>query len=447
MKLLKILSFALIFGISLSSCNNNAKEESEDSPQKVQISEKGMITKKDTINFYEEGTHLLTTKEGEKYILKSSVLDISEFEGEMSTINGEKESPTGGQKYPLVTVFSIDREIPEGEERQSIFNEEDYFFVGRLPTSWKREITESKVLTFFPEGEAPVISVETFPLASLEVKKEMKAAKKIANVTIGGRNAQRVLENGGKVIIYFEIEEKGKYVRFSFEPGSEPSEQRLTFYEMMSDLEWSVKQKKVEPESGRVHCGGVARKRCPSGFRCELTSMDADATGICVSGTTSPSEVSGILSEEVFFGDADEELQEEEEDEEEKGIEESETETIDAEGLEGFVPNFNKYETYNNKIHHFNFKIPNSWWWRGVGSQEEVLSRIEVSDEEVDDHNAFVFIDVVSGSVSSIFEQSGSVYRISIPRDDDTHYEVHGKNEYKEQMRNIAHSIELAEEE
>jgi hypothetical protein len=95
--------------------------------------------------------------------------------------------------------------------------------------------------------------------------------------------------------------------------------------------------------------GGVAKKLCPSGFRCELSSFEDNATGICVDASMPPQDISGFLVE------ARREILRQEARDDESAREDSEefvTVTIQIAG-----PNTDA------NVFSYSFAIPSSWWW------------------------------------------------------------------------------------
>ncbi len=437
MRLFRFL-LALLFLIPLSACVQTASEENplqSPTPQTSTIVQEGIITPKE-ITIFENGTHFLTTDEETEFLLKSSIIDLSRFEDERVVVTGETETKQENE-MPVITVFAVDLVGPPAESRQSQFNEPEFGFSMELPGNWQRNVAEPEgvpVLQYFPEDQAPVITVDkldTQSPAGLAAQQEMTSG---ISITVSGRQGWRLLVPGGGIDVFVRLREEGLIIVFHFIPGQNPEAQQATFYEMLGDLEWidlksASGSPSPSPTSGKtIYCGGIAKKLCPSGYRCEFSNLEDDATGICVDSSLPPSDISAALATSPSPTTT-------------TNTEESSPSPLPTSSTsEDVLPG---WKEYTNERLSYSFSVPVSWWWRHVTpSTGSALSRLEIAPTEVTAENRIATIEVFPGSRSKTTETAAlGIITISQPRDLETYFEISGDAQYAAQIRNIAASI------
>lgn len=416
--------FALVFTGCVSEKNN--ENETVQQKKEVQaVQEEGVVSPLEVIE-NELGTHLLVTRSGKKYILRSQIVDLSDFEDFLVTITGEM---TEEQNEKVITVFAVDVKQSRPELRQSVFTESDFGISFTLPGNWQRLEVSKEKLEYFPEGSAPVITVERIPMRTKEGVSAQEIMVTGTSVLVSGKNARRIVKNGGEVDIFVMLPEKSNILVFSLTPQGSPSEERSIFYSLLSEISWTSAETEILSEEISdymvgVRCGGVAKLLCPSGYRCELESITPDSTGVCVDASLAPSVVTKILSRSP------------------------ETTDSDKPSLTPFsVP---KEETptgwlrYNRDSFAFSFAIPRSWWWRGVSGDGEVLARTEIGPEEIASDNWAITIEILPKSLSDARQEIHTdTILFLLPRDDKTHFVISGKIEYAEITKDVASSLSL----
>lgn len=434
-----LLVFAGCFG---SPANTGNEVPSSLEAKVTTIVEQGIITPKE-ITIFENGTHFLTSKAGKKYLLKSSIVDLSKFLNKQVSVTGETTEVTATE-LPVITVFAVDLMESPAEQRQSIFTESDFFFSARLPGNWQRVINagnEKLLLEYHPENEPPAITVELLSSQSPEgVKAQAKMMSGIS-VTIGGKQGWRLLASGGETSVFVPLREKRKIVIFHNTPGKNPENERTVFYEMLTSLTWIEPDPASPSPSATVSpgvtgvCGGSARKLCPDGFRCELTSSEEFATGVCVDASIPPSDISDVLSQQATAGTSEIGTM--------LNVSASPTTTT---GAATPIPTRlldASWKEYRNERFSYSFQVPVSWWWKHIIPEEgPLLSRIEIAPAEVTNENRIASIEIFPGTRSTESETiAQGIISISKPRDDKTYFEISGKAEYANQIRNIANAI------
>lgn len=413
-----LLMFCLAF--LLSSCSIVWQESEEEVPTAVEQEEKfvelsGILSSK-PLTIMESSTHSIKA-EGKDYYLRSTMVDLSDYVGEVVTLSGELEGEEAG--LPVVVVTDIEREKPKIEDTISDFYEDA--LIVSLPGDWNRT-TEEGVLFYAPEGEDAVITVEQAGRESelgLAWRENMLQGTEIQ---VAGKKGVRILKTNGNIEIYVRDEEKDALFFFLFTPQDDRDAEKGVFYEMLQSLQWVVEEEDLSSDNAEsTVCGGVAKKRCPSGFRCEFLSLEEGAEGICVDASLSPSEVEAIVAEEIVEAPAEEV-------------------TTNGNAYDG------KMADYENRHFAYRYAIPSAWHWRHVGAVEEALSRVEIATEEVTDANVLVTIEIMKGKIlQKKAIKEGEVYTITLPRDDTSHFEVSGPLDTREEIEAIANSIQTEE--
>jgi len=332
----------------------------------------------------------------------------------------------------VITVFAVETLLEDADLRESLFTESDYFFAASFPGSWKRELSEDGLLQYGPEDSDPVVSVSLIDeksLQGIQIQKEMLEG---STVTVGGMSGYQMLEGGGNVVIYIPYEQEEKIVQFRFTSGENPNLEKVAFYKMLTGLSWISLNDEEEEGSEKagddgpiVYCGGIAKKLCPSGYRCELKSFEEDATGICVDASMPPEDISSFLLET------------------EGGVSENEKPVVlikeEEKPLTVTIPD--KWKEYRRERLSYSFAIPNSWWWEERGGSGFV-SHVVIATEEITQSNQIIFLDILPKSVAKRTESStSSQYSIAVPRDEKTSFLIHGEKEYADQIKKIASSL------
>lgn len=421
----------VLSGTLLSACSltNQTPETPKETVKKAIITE-GKVIKKE-ITIYENGTHFFETEKGEKYLLKSFILDLSPFEDKNVRITGEVEIVPD---MPLLTAFAIEEIKNMEEDRTSLFSEADFSFAVELPGTWKRNVLED-ALQYAPQNAEPVITIKKVKLGTTAGALLLKEIKEGTPVSVGGESAIRI--TGKDDQIHIVINQEAELLVFSFVPGENPTEEKGVYYEMLTGLQWITEEDLEEDEpllqQETIYCGGVAKKLCPSGFRCELKNLEKDSSGICVDATLPPEEISAVLDTKV----KEQKLQEDDNE-----IIEPKFGDIIEEALleETNIPD--GWTEYTRDRLSYSFAVPKSWWWKETGATDEHLSRVAIAEEEVTDTNPIVFLEILRETIHEYAEkQTEGILMIHIPRDEKTSFRLSGSDEYTEQLRGIASSL------
>lgn len=430
---LRFFAFSLVF-LVISGCSfpNDIAENGENQEQEktYAVQEEGVVSPLEMTTGNEPGTHLLVTRSGKKYILRSQIVDLSDYEDFLVTVTGEM---TEGEEDSVITVFAVDVKQSRPELRQSVFTEPDFGISFSLPGNWQRSKVSDEKIEFFPEGTDPVITLERVPMRTKEGIALQEKMITGTPVLVAEKSAKRLVESGGRVDIFVTLTEKASILVFSLTPQQNPSEERSVFYALLSEATWISENTEIpsldlsEEDTG-IRCGGRAKILCPSGYRCELESTEPDSTGVCVDANLAPSVVTKVLSRspETIPNATPPETSD-------SSSSFSKTEAIPTGWLR-----------YNRDAFRFSFAIPRSWWWRGTTPEEGILARTEISPEEVTSENWVIRIDVLPESVATAHQEIRSgLLSFSLPRDSESHFVVSGKMEYAEIVKGVVSSLSL----
>ena len=389
------LFFGILATVFLSACQKNPPENPK-IIEKIPISKTGKIEKK-PLTIFEDGTHFLETENGEKLLLKSSVVDLSDFENRLVTVVGEQKA----EKDAPIEVFQIDLVRPPIDARLAKYAEKDFGILVSLPASWTRDF-RGKVLRFSPPDADPAIEISRGKIP--------KTAKKIREIFLDGAPAQKIID-GEKIFVF------SKGVQFAFFPQRNPDLEKFAFFEMLENLKWISPEKIPAPDkTPKIACGGAAKKLCPTGFRCDLDGFDPDAAGVCVDAKIPPKSIDAAIDAKVFS---------------EKSAEKSfQKEAVPAD--------FAKYE--NRRFSYF-FRLPKTFHWRHLGARGDAMSVLQIAPAEVTDENVFAEIRVKKDAATPTEKMENGKIKIKIPRDEKTHFEIIGDAKNAEILRQIASGI------
>lgn len=411
----KILFFWLFSPLLLIGCGvQNTPQDSFETPSRA-VSVNGIIEKK-PLNIFEDGTHYLVEQNGKKTLLKSSFLDLSDFEDRSVTITGEQKE----REDSPIHVFQIDVERAPLDDRPARYTEGDFLFSAEFPASWSRTL-KNGVLGFAPQNSNPVITISREE-NSPEIRKKLSAGQ---SISVGKKSATK-WEDGEQLDVFIPESKKNMLLQFHFSPQRDPDLEKLVFFEMLSGLEWlqaeeitkSPQEKEVLGEV--IFCGGVAKKLCPTGFRCDLESFEPGASGVCIDAKTPSKEIEStfdaILQESLL---------------------ESEGDLFDSQEQDNSVPeNFLEYE---NVRFEYRFSIPKSWHWQHLGSIGDAVSLLQISEEEGGD--PVVDIQIKNGTETAGIFQKNEKTIVVKNRDSSTYFEISGPQSFSLEIQNIANSL------
>ena len=429
-----LFSFALFCSALLfSACGEKKGEQTHISPHHIAVVKEGVLLPKE-ITIYENGTHYLQETDGKKYLLKSSTVDLSRYEKNTVEITGEMED-----EKKAIEVFSVRVLEDEAKKRMSLFWEDELKIRVSLPGNWQRKDQKNGV-KYIPSKDAKGgIIIQKIANGSPE-EEALKKTMLTGNViSVGGRDGWSIMGNEDKQIDIIVPKGKGQkdMILFSLIPSESVNEEKAVFYEMLMGLQWTKEPKTVASVDGVERCGGVAKKVCPKHFRCELTSLEKNATGICVDARLSPEEVSDLLRQKTVLS---KDTEEKKENTEKKPQENKREEEISSSSATSTAPLPKQWTTYKRERLHYSFRLPKNWWWRSIGPSGNSLERIQFAPEEVNDDNWVIALHIRKNTDTAL-NLDGDFASMTVSRDATTDFLLYGQKRYISIMQEIASSL------
>lgn len=227
------------------------------------------------LNVYKDGTHQITTDEGEVVVIQSSKVNLNNYVGKKVTIQGLMQKMTG-TKSEVFTVekITLDSNI---EGAMKAYKSTTLGFQLSYPEEWILS-EESGGISFSSNGHE-WLTITAFGNIDVDLDTYVKG-KEVEDgtpVTIGSQRSLRFI-NDGEIRIYTPNKSKNKVYRLIFnQKGDENGENKSRFYNLLEGFQ-VLQSKVLEGEA----CGGKKALACPETFRCELENGDEDAEGVCV---------------------------------------------------------------------------------------------------------------------------------------------------------------------
>lgn len=271
---LKYFLFCLFF---LGSCGNNYDENKFNESVTTSVEKKGNISKKE-LSFFEDGTHFLKTKNEGDFLLKSSTVDLSQFEDRLVQVNGNL---TSNSESSIIDVISVD--FTENDVNSLVkYEEKDFFINFEISKIWKKNKDEG-VLTLNNDNSKITISV----LDEKKIKDNdlSDTIKKGIKAKIVDKVVKKYVKNDKNISIYV-LYNKDKIISFDFKSKDYSFKDKEDFYNFIESVNFINNDYKInETREISGNCGGIARKRCTNGYRCEIDSESKDNSGVCVKNT------------------------------------------------------------------------------------------------------------------------------------------------------------------
>jgi len=224
------------------------------------------------LDVHQDGTHQIRTEDDDVTLLQSASINLNRYIDKTVTVKGVMSESIGNAEAVL-GVLSVELD-GDSEELTTYLNKvAGYQF--DYPEIWE-VIDEPDEVSLLAKGEE-VISISFITAgANWESAVEELEANEGTAVTVGAQKSLRYL---GTDAIRFYVPNPSKnkvyLIEFTEREDDELKEFFFDFVESFSLIYF----RKVTGE----RCGGAANLKCDEGFRCELTSDEENAAGVCVS--------------------------------------------------------------------------------------------------------------------------------------------------------------------
>lgn len=458
------LAITLFGGCNLFQKPAEEAPKAEKSAPRI-IEAEGVVIAKELSRF-REGTHLLVDADNEVlFILQSKTENLTSFENKKVKIKGEEESADESDKEVVINVLTVELLEETGAEENVIFEFSELGLALTFPSKWQWMEKDGINYFYKEDAEKAPINMESFLLeseAGAEAKKTMEDATEIS---VGGKRAFRIVD-GDKMEIF--VVKDDRVILLNFAPQTDAIGEKLVFLEVLTQVRWLDEEENKDSEEEATPCGGEEKKLCPAGFLCELESTEDNAVGVCVDVNKAEAEVktdeeSTVCPQDTKLcpdgtevgrdnendckfsacpepkeqPDTTDELTTGDEDEEESGEAKDETErTIKAPS--------SSLETIENSYWSFKMGYPKNYYWQNFGSADGNLAFFGFADIEMEEAaDAVITVGIVKGATSTLTEApKGDKLTVTVPRDENTHFVVTGKEEFADAVKAVARSIE-----
>ena len=227
------------------------------------------------IDIYQDGTHKIVTEGGE-IAIQSPKINLNHYIDKKVTVFGSMQKLIDN-KSEVFTVEKITLEDSEGSGESGKYENKRFGFSFDYPDLWEL-FEDTDGLTLRSNG----VNWVTIDIYNTEAElDEFVASYEIEDgtpVTIGGQRSLRYVESK-EIRIYTPNVSKAKIYKITFQELEDGGKaQKEFFYSFLESFTIFVSKIK-EGEK----CGGEENITCPEDFRCELTSDEENAEGICIS--------------------------------------------------------------------------------------------------------------------------------------------------------------------
>lgn len=522
---MKKLIFALTLLISLSACGSRERNSLDDRiiPEAetgtVVVSNEPVegILKAQEVKLNMYGTHILEDEMGAFIVyLQSKTLSLSAYLDAKVSVSGKIVKTFDGK-----TILEVDQVelIAEPDEEIVMMGDQMYIsqklgFNLNLPAIWKYTESEEKLEISLQNNEK-LIEITRLENTGKKVLEKFVEEPEPVDLTINSYEAMRTISDN-QINVYISAGEN--VYKIVFTPVAQTATEKSQFYALLKTFELNAK---TEAEIHTKVCGGAAKIECDAGYRCETSSENEMATGLCVKVTGSGAEIdatgsgaeiahseSGIdasaktakfqvidyidaniqnllteksilspqiegyefsenvvsvifnstdkkykiqyryrvidefeveLTEVAYFMEGDGRDWEKISGEDQQS--DAAKEVIDATGEVKTVV-LEDMRLYENTRQNYTIQYPRGWYYSSFGATGGALWHTGFGSEAVEQGNEQISVDIFSGKVDNVQESDfGGIFKVSIPRDETSHFEISGSTDLKETIRRMGETI------
>ncbi|MBU0458121.1 hypothetical protein KJ652_01220 [Patescibacteria group bacterium] len=267
-----IINYSLILLISfaLISCSKN--EPPPPLPEGLQTVT-GVISKAE-LSFTRRGTHLLIIDGLPIYYVESTTVNLSNFEGERTSLSGFLERNTNVNDIPVLVV----EEVLEKESDKTKSDLKEYAISLEVPKDWRSFRSH--------DGIQFIIKGQTKPVLTLFMEAGGNDVQGFPVMIDGTKALRSVDEKTGAETVY--IRRGGDEVlTLLFTPKSSVDSTELKA-KWMGVIRSIILENEGDDDSNILStgtgsvlpCGGTAGVLCPPGYFCDITNLEENI-GVC----------------------------------------------------------------------------------------------------------------------------------------------------------------------
>lgn len=267
--------------LSLTACTGGNSLDSriiEDDSGKQIVEEnkplEGIIIAQEyKLNMY--GTHSLEDEMGAFIVyLQSKTISLNNYVGSKVSLEGTINKTYDGKTILEVNKIIVLQEgVVANTTSEEIYVSQNLGFNLTFPTAWKYEEGDNS-LSILPDGTNTLIQIE-----KIENERDKELYKFVdeddqTELTVNEFEAIRTIIDD-TINVYINTANQNVY-KVVFTPIEKTSTEKSSFYSILKSFASNEKKEKVKV------CGGVGKVKCASGYRCEVSSDEEDAVGVCM---------------------------------------------------------------------------------------------------------------------------------------------------------------------
>lgn len=281
---LHFLIILLVPVVLLAACGNKRPSLDDrvgDVVQEVKSSYEGTLERLESLDVYQQGTHVLKTLDDGDIILQSPSIDLNRYLNEEVLVKGILEKGVGDAKdvYTVTEISYIDE---SKSADLADYESKLYGFRFTYPSTWI--LSEGQGDLSLQLGEQEVVNLAVFSdKTDLDAFVVGREDGEPTEVTIGAQRSLRYVRGSG-LSFYVPSPPKKKIYLISFTPtvnsvdDPKAAEGQLEmFYDLLDSFELIYLT-----QSQGDKCGGLKQIKCPEEQICQLDSDGKYAEGVCV---------------------------------------------------------------------------------------------------------------------------------------------------------------------
>lgn len=405
------------------------------------------------LTLYQFGTHQLRTESGDIIALQSRTHDLSEYLNQEVTVKGMVDVSALDETKWALTVDTVKTKEFTGELAD--FESKKLGLRFSYPAIWALEEGSDGVTLKNESGT--VLTIETFSEKSVSGFAASNESGEGTPITVAAQPALRFADSS-QTRIYLAGTSGTTVYRITYYESVDDSAQKTAFYDLLQSLQL-VYYRQVTG----APCGGATSLKCPADFRCELSSNEPEAEGICVSLTEAQEDLACPLMTPPLnctnykprsFNAAGcptgyECLDEKADtltstdDSAEVDLAEVDQQTPVEKTPSLSQTTYEDMRTYENGHRGYSIQYHRNWYYASFGAVNGAIWAVGFSDEALETpETALILVEEYKGERSKkSTETEGDVYSVELPGSEGTYFVIKGTLEQKDLINRMAETL------
>ncbi len=396
-------------------------------------------------------THRLEANRKLVGLLASDIVRLEDFEGKEVEVEGVYRKEKMREIFWVHKIRVKNVIAPESELDYERFSTENYTFT--YPKNWEYTTAADGTVRFVEKEDEARRVFFTFGVGQVEHRdKRSDPNVLIANLAGVKKTRKDELDRDRQDIELFSNISDRKY-SFEFISSFEEFDKKKDFFQLLNSFVEGKDAVAVAQAEDLKKLAALESEKVVTYDEVEIPAEEiavvAEETPAeeVVSDTPNTEEPTEPASEEEkkglfekLFGSSDDE-EKEEPAKEEVVAPEPETSVQTSPG------NFNnliddRAYSYDSELFGLNVKIPYGHWFQNFGASDNALMRLGISKKAISSEaDPVIWLEIKNGAVSGFSEKCNDTCVISSKRDTDSHFEITGPAEYRDEMLSVWSSL------